>query len=300
MSDSTVDCAIIGAGPAGLTAAIYLARYRRHIRIFDTDSSRAALIPITHNYPGFPDGISGVDFLNHLRAQAARYGVRVELMPVRSLGRDGDMFRLELDQGSVLARAVILATGVEDLKPDLPNWREATLAGIVRWCPICDGYEATDESIALISNAQDGLKHALFLRTYTRRLTFFIQGDGESLSESQRVEASANDIAICESPISELSVVNGRARIRAGAEDRLFDAVYPMVGCAPRVELLKSFAPRLDENNLLWVDEHQSTSVPGLYAAGDVVHALNQMSVGTAHATTAATAVHRHLPRNYR
>jgi thioredoxin reductase (NADPH) len=301
MTADIVDCVIVGAGPAGLTAAIYLARFRRTIRIFDTGMSRAALIPVTHNYPGFADGIAGVDLLRHLRMQASRYGVTVEELAVTELAREGEGFRVSLAEGSIVSRTVILATGVEDLKPELPGWREATLASIVRWCPICDGYEATDKSIALIANAQEGFKHALFLRTYTKKLSFFIQGESEPLTASQREELVVNNIAIIDSQIRSLSIVYNLVVVHGeDGEEQRFDAVYPMVGCAPRVELLKAFSPRLDDQNLLWVDEHQGTSISGLYAAGDVVHALNQMTLGTAHATTAATAVHHLLRRNYR
>jgi thioredoxin reductase (NADPH) len=263
--------------------------------------SRAALIPITHNYPGFADGIAGADLLRHLRLQAGHYGVTVEGVAVTALDRQDEVFEVSLGASSLLARSVILATGVEDLKPDIPEWREATLASIIRWCPICDGYEAIDKSIALIADAQMGFKHALFLRTYTRNLSLFVQGESAPLTARQRDTLSVNGIAVFDSRIRGFSIANNLAVVRGedGKEHR-FDAVYPMVGCAPRVELLKALAPRLDENNLLWVDEHQASSVSGLYAAGDVVHALNQMSVGTAHAATAATAVHHALPPNYR
>ena len=295
-----IDCAIVGAGPAGLTAAIYLARFRRTIRIFDAGESRAALIPISHNYPGFPDGVAGVDLLDRLRTQASRYGVTVEHRPVESLAITHDRFALTLSDETIMAANVILATGVEDLKPVLPDWREATLAGLVRWCPICDGFEAAGKRIALLSSAQEGLKHALFLRTFTRDIVLFIQGDGPALDPSQCLELQKLGIAIVAPTISQFGI-EGQTLVVHVSDGTLmtFDALYPMVGCAPRVQLLENLSPRLDDNQLLWVDEHQCTSIPGLYAAGDVVHALNQLSVGVAHATTAATAVHHCLPRNY-
>ena len=295
-----IDCAIIGAGPAGLTAAVYLARFRRTVRIFDSGESRAALIPISHNFPGFPLGISGVDLLARLKAQGQRHGIDVEQLRVNALLKHHDGFVLEVGDRRVQASAVILATGVEDLKPALPAWKEATLSAGVRWCPICDGYEAMDQAVGLLARAKDGYRHALFLRTYTKNLTLLVEPGGESLDQAQRQVLLELGIRIVEEPILRMRAAKGVQVDIAGGKILMFDALYPMIGCAPRIELLDKLGTRTDENGLLWVDEHQRTSVPGLYAAGDVVHALNQMSVGTAHAATAATAVHHSLPKNYR
>ena len=174
---------------------------------------------------------------------------------------------------------------------------------MVRWCPICDGYEVSDKAVALLATARDGYKHALFLRTYTRRLTLFIQAGGAPLTDDQRRDLEHAQIRVIDESICRLRIIaptNGVEIETADDEKHLADVVYPMVGCAPRIQLLKSFKARTDENDMLWVDEHQQTSIPGLYAAGDIVHALNQMSVGVAHATTAATAIHNGLRRNYR
>lgn len=304
IDSKVLDCAIIGGGPAGLTAAIYLARFRRALRLFDGGNSRAALIPVTHNYPGFSNGIAGVELLRQLRTQAAQYGVAVEPATVHGLQSTDGIFILEVGGEVVRARTVILATGVEDLKPRFkvtPDWRAATVAGAIRWCPICDGYEATDKAVALIATAHEGLRHALFLRTYTRRLTLFAEDAVLALAAEERNLLDAAGIELRGEPIAALTAGEAGITLRLETGVSLaFDIVYPMVGCAPRVQLLRALEPRLDENNLLWVDEHQATSIPGLYAAGDVVHALNQMNVGTAHAATAATAVHHRLPRNYR
>ena len=295
------DCVVIGAGPAGLTAALYLARFRRILRVFNHGESRAALIPITHNYPGFAKGIAGVDLLNRLREQGGRYGVHIEQTAVTDLQAQDGLFRLRAGDEVITTRNVILATGVEDLKPTMPHWREATLSGAVRWCPICDGYEATDQSIALMANAQDGFKHALFLRTYTQNLMLIIEGEGPPLNDEQRSALQGADIRVMTAGVRSLALRQGKVRIDfKDSTVQTVDTLYPMVGCAPRVGLLRAFQPRLDENNLLWVDEHQSTSIDGIYAAGDVVHALNQMAVGMAHAATAATAVHNRLPANFR
>jgi len=297
-----LDCLIVGAGPAGLTAAIYLARYRRRILLVDAGQSRAALIPITHNYPGFPHGISGTGLLTRLSRQAARYDVHVRRGTVKALSRQGDEFIAEIDADRVTASTVVLATGVIDTQPGIADVREATLSGCVRWCPICDGYDVTDQSVALLAHAANGFEHALFLRTYTRRLTLFVQPGGDALDRDQRLRLEQAGIGLIEEPVTQIRRV-GEQRIAlrlAGGQELSFDTLYPMLGCTARTDLAKTLGVRVGDSDELWVDAQQCTSVPGLYAAGDVVNALNQMNVGTAHAAIAATAIHNALNDNYR
>jgi thioredoxin reductase (NADPH) len=301
-NDPLLDCLIVGAGPAGLTAAIYLARYRRRILLVDAGQSRAALIPVTHNYPGFPQGISGIELLTRLRDQAARYDVVVRQGTVKTLSMQGGEFVAEIGDDHVVAATVILATGVIDRHPNIPDLQEATLHGHVRWCPVCDGYEVIDQNVALLASAKQGFRHALFLRTYTRKLTLFVQAAGECLNSNERLQMNQAGIRLIEEPITRIRRVAGQGvilRLRGG-EELSFDTLYPMLGSKARTELVQGLGVRVDIKGELWVDAHQRTSVPGLYAAGDVVNALNQMSVGTAHAAIAATAIHNALSHNYR
>lgn len=301
-NNQILDCLIIGAGPAGLTAAIYLARYRRQIRVLDAGQSRAALIPITHNYPGFPHGVSGAQLLTRLREQATRYGVHIQQGTVTTLSKQGNHFIASIDGDCVMATTVVLATGVMDNPPDIPDLREATLSGCVRWCPICDGYEVIDKNVAILAAARECFKHALFLRTYTRQLTLFVQPGGDKLDSAERLKIAQASIMLVEEPITQIRMTIGQQVTLhlTNGNEHSFDALYPMLGCTPRTELAKSLGVRVDSNDELWVDAHQCTSIAGLYAAGDVVNALNQMNVGTAHAAIAATAIHNVLKDNYR
>src|SRR6195952_3281100 len=133
------DCLIIGDGPAGLTAAVYLARYRRRIILFDSGDSRASLIPTSHNYPGFPDGVSGPGLLQALRKQAQAYGVQMIRARLTDLKRDGDGFTATSATEVIKARFVLLATGIVDEAPDVPGLDEAVGKGslpfIPRLCP---------------------------------------------------------------------------------------------------------------------------------------------------------------------
>lgn len=299
--DQTMDALIVGAGPAGLTAAIYLARFRRRIIVIDSGQSRAALIPITHNYPGFPGGISGADLLERLREQALHFGVHVQRGTVDALSRQHEGFIADMNGRPIAARTVILATGVVDKHPDMTDIRAATLSGRLRWCPICDGYEVTDQNVAVLSTAEDGPAHAFFLRTFTPRLTLFIQHGNGALMPEQRLSIEQAGIRVVEERIAKIGVaeVRGVAIRLQGGDELVFDALYPMLGSHAQDELGTRLGARCSDGELL-VDIHQQTSVPGLYAAGDVVKALNQMSVGAAHAAIAATAIHNALVKNRR
>jgi thioredoxin reductase (NADPH) len=297
----TLDCLVIGAGPAGLTAAIYLARYRRDFLVLDGGPSRAALIPLTHNFPAWPQGVSGEKLLARLREQAQTHGARIEEARVESLQRDGDAFVATAGERKWRAAHVILATGIVDRHPDWPGLREATLQGLLRWCPICDGFEMLDKDIALVTAAASGLAHARFLRTYSRNVTLVALSDQEGLDAGGVAELEGAGIELEARPLVGFEARGRRVALRfADGTDREFDAVYPMLGCKVQGELATQLGAQCNEIGDLLVDARQCTSIDGLYAIGDVVSDINQISVGTGHAAIAATAIHNRLARNFR
>src|SRR3569623_3054304 len=119
------DCVVVGAGPAGLTAASYLGRFRRDVRVIDGGASRAARTPLSRNHPGFPDGVRGRELLERMRRQAEKYGARIEPVRVEDIRRETDGFRLSTGQEEIAARAVLIATGVVGIEPDIPGEKEA-------------------------------------------------------------------------------------------------------------------------------------------------------------------------------
>jgi thioredoxin reductase (NADPH) len=294
-----VDCLVIGAGPAGLTAAIYLARFRRRVALLDGGSSRASYIPRSRNYPGFPDGISGVELLERLRAQAARYGVEVESALVETLeARDGG-FAARSGEDEVFASKVLLATGIVDKSPEIGRLREAIAKGCIRLCPICDAYEVTGRKLAVYGRAADGVGHALFLRTYSDDVTLLTPRDDPPLDQARQDEADAAGISVIDEPVCEVFMApDARAGARtAGGAEHFFDTIYATLGCRPRAELVANLGVGLSQTGEIVVDDHMRTCVPGLYAAGDVVSALNQIAVAMGHAAIAATDMHNSLPR---
>lgn len=300
--DNPVDCLIVGAGPAGLIAAIYLARFRRSIKLIDAGSSRASLIPLSHNFPGFPDGISGNEILKRLRLQAQRYGVEITEGVVDRLNRQDDgSFIGCYGTESVQAASVLMATGVIDIEPELPKLIDAIRQGYVRHCPICDGYEVIDQKVAVIGYGKHLVKEALFIRHYTADLTLLSLGRQIELSDADRNLLSDKGIRIIEDPIEEVSIEGRKitALRGAGGKEHRFDTVYSALGTKVRSELARELGVECDEGGDLLVDLRRlQTSIPGLYAAGDVVNGLNQISVAAGQAATAATAIHHQLSKD--
>jgi thioredoxin reductase (NADPH) len=294
--EGQVECLIVGGGPAGLIAAIYLARYRRNIALVDDGASRAALIPVSHNFPGFPDGIPGLELLSRLREQAARYGVTVTSGRVENLEHAGSGFCARLDRNSIAAETVLLATGIVDRKPNLPSLTSLIYRGNVRLCPICDGYEVQGQRVAVLGPLPEAVKKALFLRTYTSALTLLPAGDDLTLPDSDAALLRDAGIALPEAPIRDLRIEGEliTAVLADGTEEKV-DVLYPALGADPRSGLLRHLGGRLAETGCIITDEHQRTSIPGIYAAGDVVNELNQLSVAAGHAAIAATAIHNAL-----
>src|ERR687889_2050859 len=187
-----LDCLIVGGGPAGLTTALYLARFKRRFLVVDSGTPRAAWIPTSHNIPVFAEGISGKDILDRARANIAQYGDCILPGTVTGLRRQPDRFIaiVENEGGGthqISARRVMLATGAVDIEPDLPDVPNAVQRGLVRYCPICDGYESRDKKVAVIGYGDRGLGEAAFVaRTYSRDVTLLTLGQGMDLDASER------------------------------------------------------------------------------------------------------------------
>jgi thioredoxin reductase (NADPH) len=298
-ASAVFDCAVVGAGPAGLTGAVYLARFHRHVVVFDGGNSRARWIPESHNCPGFPGGISGVTLLERLCAQLSAYEVLVRRAQVESARRVDDAFELRDADGRVVrARTVLLATGIVDTLPDV-DWAEAAIdVGALRLCPVCDGFEASDQRIAVYGPGATALEHAIFLRTFSRDITL-VCSDGKPLAADAAEQAATLGVRVIERA-QGIAFDGRRCSFTVDAGEEVFDTVYVFLGCQTQSVLARSLGARADDVGALEVDRHQMTSVQGLYAAGDVVSSLNQISVAVGHAGVAATAIHHALGHNLR
>ena len=287
------DCIIIGAGPAGLTAAIYLARFHLSIRLFDCGSSRAALIPCTHNHAGYPEGIRGTDLLARMLAQAETYGAVREGVRVDAIEVDEDGFTVRLGDRRARARSVLLATGVVNNRPTMPDAvHDAALeAGLFRYCPICDGYEVTDKRVGVIGKGSHGMKEALFLRGYTADVTLVSPDAENGLDDTCVAALDEAGIVRVDGPCGGFAIEDDRFALDTAGGRMAFDSVYPAMGSVIRSRLAVEAGARASDEGCLEVDDHQRTSIPGLFAAGDVVKGLDQISHAMGEAGVAATTI---------
>jgi thioredoxin reductase (NADPH) len=293
-----LDCAIIGGGAAGLTAAVYLARYRLRTVVFDKGESRLALIPRSHNCPGYPDGIPGKELLARLRDQAHHYGVTIINAEVTAINRTATgEFELIAQAQRATSRAVLLATGIADVQPKMANLLTAIRTGHVRLCPVCDGYEVIDREVAVLGPAEKAIEKALFLRPYTGKLTVLLTEEAD-VSLDRRAALTDAGITLHEQAISNLFIEGDD--ITAVLADRTqlrIEVLYPALGSVVRSGLATALGANCMPSGYLEVDSHQRTNVPRLYAAGDVVNELNQICVATGHAAIAATDIYNELRR---
>lgn len=294
MNDAIDDTIIIGAGPAGLTAAIYLARYHLAIRLFDCGSSRAAMIPCTHNHAGYPDGIAGTELLRRMREQAAKYGALREEKRVERLAREDACFVVRTDTGIYRARTVLMATGVINHRPktlDDTTHDEALARGLLRYCPVCDGYEVTDRRVAIIGTGTHGTAEALFLRGFTADLTL-VAPDGEHDLDAQcRARLDEAGVRRVAGPCGGFAIEGDRLAFDTAEGQLAFDSVYPALGSRVRSDLAVMAGADVSDEGCIKVDDHLQTSVPGLFAAGDVVVGLDQISHAMGQAGVASTKI---------
>jgi thioredoxin reductase (NADPH) len=298
--EDMLDCLVVGGGPAGLTAALYLARFRRRFLLVDAGAPRAAWIPTSHNIPFFAEGIGGPEILDRQREHLGRYGVRVREGSVTALdrGAGGFLAHIALPGGAmrqVAARRVLLATGALDVEPTLPDLPDAVRRGLVRYCPICDGYESRDRRIAVIGHGAQGLGEAAFIaRTYSDDVTLLTLGAPMRLDAAAREKVAQHRIRVVEQPIAALDIDGDRiAALRTGGGQELrFEVLYSALGLHYRSELALGLGAAADARGALRVDGHNQTSVKGLYAAGDIVRGLDQVVAAMGHAAVAATHVH--------
>jgi len=303
LSEHVYDTLIIGGGPGGLTAAIYLRRFTRNILVIDKGNSRLCLIPVSHNYPGFPEGVPGAQLLTNLTEQLERYGGAVRQGEITGLRLEDGMFVGDYldDAGTtrtVRALTVLLATGVADAGLPVENWHGAVASGAVRLCPVCDGYDVMDRRIAVVTSETNPVGHALFMRSFSADVTLFDRGKESMLNDEERRQIEAAGVRYVESPLLGVTLTADMKPVlnTADGESREFDVFYPMLGESARSKLAADLGAETAECDKLVVDDHQRTRVSGLYAIGDVVRGLNQIAVAAGQAAIAATAIHNALP----
>lgn len=296
-NEANIDCLIVGGGPAGLTAAIYLARFHLNVRVVDANDSRTKWIPCTHNHAGYPLGIAGAALLEDMREQARNFGVVIETARVTRLGVSGDAFEAEWGSGAHFSQSVLLATGVVNRKPSITQelHGEALAGGFLRYCPVCDGYEVTDKNVGVIGTGSAALAEAVFLRSFTESVTLVAPDGSHNFDAEDQAKIAQFTIALVDGPAHILQIDEKHLIVGCAAGELGFDSVYPALGSDVNSDLAVALGATTSEDGAIIVDSHQRTTVTGLYAAGDVVLGLDQISHAMGEGGVAATTIRNDL-----
>lgn len=290
------DVIIVGAGPAGSTAAMVLARMRRKVLIIDDGQPRNQRSQGMHNYLS-RDGLLPTEFLELAHKELDGYGinrVQARATAARRLGDHG--FEVCDDRkGRHLSKRLLLATGVKDNIPQIPGMQELWGKGVYH-CPFCDGYELCDKNIGLYASRYNGFGMAMALKQLSSSVTLFTDGRGY-LSAEQRRQLSGRDVKVISTKIAELSCSNDRltcVTLQDGMQVAC-DAVFVHHGHKVNNELLIQLGARMSSKGAAITNRKQACSVPGLYVAGDAAIDMHFVIVAAAEGAKAAVTIHDDL-----
>ncbi|MEQ5789366.1 NAD(P)/FAD-dependent oxidoreductase [Erythrobacter sp. NFXS35] len=295
----TFDIIIVGAGPAGLSAALYASRFRRSTLVIHDGRPRAAYIPLTHNVPGYDSGIAGCELLERMTRHAQNCGATFVQERVTDISLANGLFHV-VDGNGVLrsGRAVILATGLDQNEPPLDEdvHQAAINAGVLRYCPVCDGFEHQGERIGVLGCDTSGAAEALFLRGYSDDVTLLPRRDVELSAEEQR-ELEQAGIHIVSEAVSRFEPTDRHMLLHLEGRSKplAFNVLYPALGSRPRNRLAHQLGLKTNAAGKVAATSPFVTDMPGLYCVGDLVEGLDQISVAMGHGAVAATKVHNWL-----
>lgn len=299
MANVDSEVLVIGGGPAGLSATLYLARYRRSVTLFDGGQGRSSWAQTAHNYLGFPGGIRARELRRLGREQIAGYehvtvvdGTRIE-----GMAQADGMFVARSDGSEWRGRAVILCTGVVDYWPQFPGWQEYVGVSMF-WCITCDGYSSRGMKLVVVGNTDDAAVTALQLKRFTDDVTIITNQQDCLIGEAEQARLAQGGVALIHDSIKSAEGENGQFRslLTTSGSTIPLDRLFNQQGARPLVHLGLDLGVALDENGYISVDSEQKTNVPGVYAAGDVdgLHS-HQVTTAVHEGAQAASAANYYL-----
>ena len=301
MVDELYDCIVIGAGPAGLSASLFLARYLHRTLTFHHNSPRNEYSHGVHGFLGH-HGIQPLELLARGRDEVTDHGGLVVEACVNAVEKlSTECFRVSAGpEGSERVfngRRLLLATGLRDLTPDCPGFREFYGSSVFH-CPDCDGYEVKDKRVAVLAHDKNAVAFTAHLLTWTSRLTMLT--DKREISTRDRARLAGLDVALRTEAVAALEGDKSTGQLErvvfSGGEPLECDALFFNLGTELATNFHETLGCRLDsESGLLWVDETQQTSVNGVYAAGDITPHSQLAVVAAAEGAMAAIQIHRSL-----
>lgn len=306
MAEKIRDVVIVGAGPAALTAAIYTTREDIDTLLFERGviGGLAAATDKIDNYPGFAEGVEGLALADELRKQAERFGAEIELGEVTAIHDEGDVKRLETTSGDIKAKAVLICTGSDYKKIGVPGEQEFYGRG-VHYCATCDGAFYRDKKVAVVGGGNSAVQEAIFLTRFTSHIDLLVRSTLKAsdvlLHELDKlVEQGKITVHLSTTPkeiLGEGMLVNKMSAIKDG-KDVEFDVngVFIFVGLVPNSQFVKGTSIRLDEIGFVLTNDCLMTSMPGVFAAGDIRSgATMQIASAAGEGATAALKIREYL-----
>jgi thioredoxin reductase len=290
VSQKLYDVIVVGGGPAGLSAALWLGRYRRRTAVIDAGRQRNLSSSALHGY-ATRDGASPREFLSALRDEVNRYPT-VDAVDdvVRGASRRGDRFEVTTETGTYLASRVVLTTGVEDARPKIPGFEEHYGTAIFH-CSCCDGYESQDQDVVAIGWGEHVAGFALDLLDWGARVILVTNGETFQGDADCRATLGEHRVEIIEEKVEEILSEGGEMRgirLSSGAEVPATRAFFS-VAHEPRNSLARELGCEIDDLGYVTVDDHGLTSSRDVYAAGDITP--GEQLVQTAAAEGAVTGI---------
>jgi thioredoxin reductase (NADPH) len=309
------DVVMIGAGPAALSAAIYTTREDIDTVLYERGviGGLAAVTDWIDNYPGFPQGIAGIEYADKLREQAERFGAKIELgevtrvqADVKGVTDEGKYKRLETTDGEVLAKAVLIATGSDYKKLGIPGEQEYYAHG-VHYCATCDGAFYRDKKLVVVGGGNSAVQEAMFLTRFATHIDLLVRSDhmraSEILQQELKEKHAGKITAHFNTTTDEIVGKDGKVAHVIGTDKTTgnkvefqTDGVFVFVGLKPNTEFLADTSIELDEIGLIKAKENLETSMPGVFVAGDVRSgATMQIASATGDGATAALFIREYL-----
>ena len=299
MSDETYDLVTIGGGPAGLTAAIYAGRGMLKTLVLEKlmMGGQATITHMIDNYPGFPDGITGPDLMERFENQAKRFGAEFRFATVDKITLDGNIKVLKVADGEIRAKTVLICTGAEPRRLDVPGETKLTGKG-VSYCATCDGAFFREAVIAVVGGGDSAVKEAIYLTKFATKV-YIIHRRDELRAEKITIEqAFANEKIefVWDSVVEEITGKHAVESVKVknvkdgSTKELKLEGVFIYVGMIPNTAFLKDFV-KLDEAGYIVADRDTHTDVTGVFAAGDVRRKLSrQVATAVGDGATAAMA----------
>ena len=309
------DVVMIGAGPAALSAAVYTTREDIDTVLFERGvvGGLAAITDWIDNYPGFPQGVAGLELADAFRDQAERFGADIQLgevtkvqTDVKGLTDEGKYKRLQTTEGDVLAKAVLIATGSDYKKIGVPGEVEYYAHG-VHYCATCDGAFYRDKRLVVVGGGNSAVQEAMFLTKFATHIDMLVRSDHMRASEilqQDLKEKHADKITMHFNTTTDEIVGEAGKVVKVIGTDTTTgkkvefptDGVFVFVGLKPNTEFLEGSGIELDELGLIKTDDHLMTNLPGIFVAGDVRSgATMQIASAAGEGATAALHIREYL-----